>query len=52
MRVLTGVRTSEQLAELAKAFKADWLAERVELTPKQLLSRDYSHARRDRHCGC
>ncbi|MBF1641409.1 MAG: mannose-6-phosphate isomerase, class I, partial [Rothia mucilaginosa] len=38
MRVLTGVRTSEQLAELAKAFKADWLAERVELTPKQLLT--------------
>ena len=38
MRVLTGVRTSEQLAELAKAFKADWLAERVKLTPKQLLT--------------
>ena len=38
MRVLTGVRTSEQLAELAEAFKAGWLAERVELTPKQLLT--------------
>lgn len=38
MRVLTGVRTSEQLAELAEGFKADWLAERVELTPKQLLT--------------
>ena len=38
MRVLTGVRTSAQLAELAEAFKAGWLAERVELTPKQLLT--------------
>ena len=38
MRVLTGVRTSAQVAELAEAFKAGWLAERVELTPKQLLT--------------
>lgn len=38
MRVLTGVRTSEQLKTLAATFGAAWLAERAELSPKQLLT--------------
>ena len=37
MRVLTGVRPVEQLKTLAAAFGAAWLAERAELSPKQLL---------------
>ena len=38
MRVLTGVRPVEQLKTLAAAFGAAWLAERAELSPKQLLT--------------
>lgn len=38
MRVLTGVRPVEQLKTLATAFGAAWLAERAELSPKQLLT--------------
>lgn len=38
MRVLTGVRSVEQLKTLAAAFGAAWLAERAELSPKQLLT--------------
>ena len=38
MRVLTGVRPVEQLKPLAAAFGAAWLAERAELSPKQLLT--------------
>ena len=38
MRVLTGVRPVEQLKTLAAAFGAAWLAERAELSPKQLLA--------------
>lgn len=38
MRVLTGVRPVEQLKSLAAAFGAAWLAERAELSPKQLLT--------------
>lgn len=38
MRVLTGVRPVEQLKNLAAAFGAAWLAERAELSPKQLLT--------------
>ena len=38
MRVLTGVRPVEQLKTLAAAFGATWLAERAELSPKQLLT--------------
>ena len=38
MRVLTGVRPVEQLRTLAAAFGAAWLAERAELSPKQLLT--------------
>lgn len=38
MRVLTGVRPVEQLKALAAAFGAAWLAERAELSPKQLLT--------------
>ncbi len=38
IRVLTGVRPVEQLKTLAAAFGAAWLAERAELSPKQLLT--------------
>ena len=38
MRVLTGVRPVEQLKTLAAAFGAAWLAERAELSPKQLMT--------------
>ena len=38
MRVLTGMRPVEQLKTLAAAFGAAWLAERAELSPKQLLT--------------
>ena len=38
MRVLTGVRPVEQLKTLAATFGAAWLAERAELSPKQLLT--------------
>lgn len=38
MRVLTGVRPVEQLKTLAAAFGAAWLAERAELSLKQLLT--------------
>lgn len=38
MRVLTGVRPVEQLKTLTAAFGAAWLAERAELSPKQLLT--------------
>lgn len=38
MRVLTGVRPVEQLKTLAAAFGAAWLAERADLSPKQLLT--------------
>lgn len=38
MRVLTGVRPVEQLKTLAAAFGTAWLAERAELSPKQLLT--------------
>ena len=38
MRVLTGVRPVEQLKTLATAFGAAWLAERAEVSPKQLLT--------------
>lgn len=38
MRVLTGVRSVEQLKTLAAAFGATWLEERAELSPKQLLT--------------
>ena len=38
MRVLTGVRPVEQLKTLAATFGAAWLAERAELSPKQLLA--------------
>ena len=38
IRVLTGVRPVEQLKTLAATFGAAWLAERAELSPKQLLT--------------